>query len=703
MAGNILHAFFLMLAVFCCQSYANKRAVQTTKINALSRPMQLGMLYDRRTDQIVPGKTLWTQTQLKNRTIKSQDSTSYTVEAERGIEQRANLLDVSAELSLSFMAGKLSITGSAKFLQDSKRSSKVSRVFARYKQLTKFEQLNMDHLARDNIHYQEVFDQNLATDVIVGIHYGAMAVFVFEKALSSSESAKEISGKLAVSVRAIPSFTIEGKAEIKMTEKEKKETEKFKCQFYGDYALDKTPTTFEDAIRLYQKLPGMMGKNKEKAVPMYAYLLPLSQLDNKAAKIVRAISNEAVAQTSSALNNLEEIRVQCQDALDAADSVKVYGAALFHRSKKELKEILSLLRRYKSQFQRKVSDILPRIRGGGAVEKELLNLFEEKARSPFSKSQLNTLVKLKKQKIELLNEILAPMPNTTLITPTSLQSEILDTKSTFIFTLVVRMFGYDSFLKTLDNYLKTSKSKQMNFTFEKIKQPWYVGKNEIIYKMRRNIAAFMKVKRLHSNNKNIKFLVLEKALSEEEKGTFLHVYSPLHPKGKRITVPHWLDDEQAKPESNKNQTHSIISLRWSSPDSGLESVRSYKIYYTKWSNRLTELRNWRTKKTKKGSRLVDICDLSRDTKYAFVLEVECIFGACFRSQISGPITTKPGTGLVPLKHCKWIEEKLWRKEADTCKILEAADLKPVTDRIKRVEESTISGQRQGRIICILLY
>ena len=147
---------------------------------------------------------------------------------------------------------------------DKKTSNKVARVIARYRETTTFESLNMDHLGSKNIQYHKVFDDKLATDVVVGVLYGAEANFVFDKETNSEQDARNTAGSLKVSVKAITSVQIDGSGNVKIKEENRKLVQKFQCKFYGDYALTTTPTTYEDAIKVYKQLPQLMGKRKKR-------------------------------------------------------------------------------------------------------------------------------------------------------------------------------------------------------------------------------------------------------------------------------------------------------------------------------------------------------------------------------------------------------------------------------------------------------
>lgn len=91
---------------------------------------------------------------------------------------------------------------------------------------------------------------------------------------------KDIEGNLKVMIKKIPCLAIEGQGSLMMEDKDQANVEKFSCNFFGDFSLRKTPTSFQDAVQVYQSLPTLLGANGENAVPMKVWLLPLTSLDS---------------------------------------------------------------------------------------------------------------------------------------------------------------------------------------------------------------------------------------------------------------------------------------------------------------------------------------------------------------------------------------------------------------------------------------
>ena len=98
-------------------------------LSALGRPFDLGMLYDRRSDKLVLGKTLWSHDQLAAaRNTIPQPYTNSEVFTENTIKDKASALKIEAGLKLSFLSGLVTVEGAAKYLNDTKTSKRQSRV-----------------------------------------------------------------------------------------------------------------------------------------------------------------------------------------------------------------------------------------------------------------------------------------------------------------------------------------------------------------------------------------------------------------------------------------------------------------------------------------------------------------------------------------------------------------------------------------------
>nr|XP_023662588.1 stonustoxin subunit alpha-like [Paramormyrops kingsleyae] len=89
------------------------------QIAALGRPLHPGMLYDCRNDGFIAGVTFWDAEDIeKNMSVHEQNQSKSHITASDSLSKKSSLLDVSASLKASFLAGLVEIGGSAKYLKD---------------------------------------------------------------------------------------------------------------------------------------------------------------------------------------------------------------------------------------------------------------------------------------------------------------------------------------------------------------------------------------------------------------------------------------------------------------------------------------------------------------------------------------------------------------------------------------------------------
>ena len=179
------------------------------------------MLYDRRSDKMIVGKTLWSPDDLNRvRTTVPQPYTSTEVFTENSIEDKTNALKIETSQKLSFLSGLINVEGSAKYLKDTKTSKQQSRVVLIYETTTELQKLKVENLGTGNIEYPEVFDQDIATDVGVGILYGAKAFFVFDKEISKDESLKDVDRNMEVFIKSVSGISVDGSVNVREEQKE---------------------------------------------------------------------------------------------------------------------------------------------------------------------------------------------------------------------------------------------------------------------------------------------------------------------------------------------------------------------------------------------------------------------------------------------------------------------------------------------------
>ena len=102
-------------------------------------------------------------------------------------------------------------------------------------------------------------------------------------------------------MKALPSISVDGKGSVGIKEDQKKKTEKMRCKMCRDFRTDESPTTYEEAVRVYKQLPSLIGDKGQNAVAVQVYLRPLSEIDSKGERMVREISVIYMSKTNTGL------------------------------------------------------------------------------------------------------------------------------------------------------------------------------------------------------------------------------------------------------------------------------------------------------------------------------------------------------------------------------------------------------------------
>ncbi|XP_045908946.1 uncharacterized protein LOC123973110 isoform X1 [Micropterus dolomieu] len=598
-------------------------AGRTMEVAALGRPFNLGMLYDCRRDSLVPGITLWDHDDLiKYVQERPQNYNDFEIVASESIEDKSSALNVEASLKASFLSGLVEVDGSAKYLNDSKISKNQARVTLKYKATTKFQELSMDHLGRDNMKHSYVFDKGLATHVVTAILYGAQAFFVFDHEVSKKEDHQDIEGNLKVMIKKIPSLAIEGEGSLKLKDKDRANVEKFSCRFFGDFALEKSPVSFQDAVEVYQSLPRLLGANGEKAVPMKVWLLPLTSLDSSAAKLVRQISLGLVQESQRVLEDFSELEMRCNDTM------RTTTAQQFPQIGKKIKSFKEMCSEFKLGFQQNLAKKLPSIRGGGEEEAVLAEILKKRHSSPFNSKDLNEWLDCKEREVYTLMSLTNMMKNTKIVPSQNVLSEetlSADHAVCFVFT---SLGSAEPYLSALSNYIKQTPEPDDPQDVEK--EQWFTSK-EITDAMRNKAKLFSDFAEANKENKNIKFLTVG-LTNETQKGSSIYLYEDGFSVNENFEPP-------SKPETvtASDIKHNSVTLKISAPRFGAENITSYSIEYC-----VRGEDGWQQETASKAGE-VTVSHLSPNTEYMFRCRAVTSAGVGPANEASGSIKTLPTT------------------------------------------------------------
>ncbi|XP_050926169.1 uncharacterized protein LOC108892298 isoform X5 [Lates calcarifer] len=570
--------------------------------------------------------TLWDYDDLKkNIQQRPQKYNDFEIVASESIEDKSSALNVEASLKASFLGGLVEVGGSAKYLNDHKTSKNQARVTLSYKATTHVQELSMNHLGRGNVKHPYVFDQGIATHVVTAVLYGAQAFFVFDREVSEKEDHQDIQGNLKVMIKKIPLLSIEGEGSLKMEDKDRANAEKFSCRFYGDFSLQKPPTSFQDAVQVYQSLPTLLGANGENAVPMKVWLLPLTVLDSSAAQLVRQISTRLVQEAQSVLEDFSELEMRCNDAM------RTTTAQQFPQIGNKLKRFKEMCSEFRLEFQQNLAKKLPSIRGGGEEEAVLAEILMKRRSSPFNNKSLNEWMDCKEREIYTVMSFTNKMKNTEIIPSQShLYKEILSAEHAvcFVFT---SLGSAEPYLSALSNYLRgTTKpdDPQDPYTHDVEREQWYTSK-EVADTIRHEAKLFIDFTEANKENKNIKFLTVG-LTDEKQKGSSIHLYKDGFSVSENFEPP-------SKPETVtvRDINHNSVTLKISPPRFGAENITSYCV-----ESCVSGEDGWQ-QKTESKTEEVTVSDLSPNTEYVFRCRAVTSVGVGPSNQVSGSIKTLP--------------------------------------------------------------
>ncbi|XP_060752613.1 cytolytic toxin-alpha-like [Tachysurus vachellii] len=491
------------------------------EIPALGRPLHPGTLYDCRSDNFIPGITLWDKETLRNKvSSRRQPKTELNFSASDTLNDKSKLLNVNASLKASILGGLVDVAGSARYICDNKSSSNQSRISLQYSHTTKFEQLTMSQLR--NTIYPKVFEDGTATHVVASVLYGGQAFMLFEIAADENEDKEEIEGNLNVMVRKIPSLSVEGGGALKMNDNEKKLSNSIKCTFYGDFELELNPTTYLEALHVYKTLPSLLRERENDAVPVKVWLYPLSLLNEKAAIVQREIQKTLITKASAVLEELGNAEILCNDLLT---STKVND---FPDVKLRMKTFQNLLADYKMMFLKAMRKLIPAIRGGTKEEQALADIVKIHHKSPFRAEKLNDWLEYNQSEQNLLALYTQQVSGVPVVKSSVLYSTIIIDPSIDIVVCFCfnSLTNEDPYLSMLTKFLKVDEFENLSTIPEsadsEVFQGWFQNR-DVMEKTKDNHSLFRSFFQANKDEVQTKFVIV--SISDlSNLGTCIHLY-----------------------------------------------------------------------------------------------------------------------------------------------------------------------------------
>ncbi|XP_067390574.1 cytolytic toxin-alpha-like [Emydura macquarii macquarii] len=605
----------------------------TIEMPALGRPFQLGMLYDCRRDDLIPGITLWDLETLQNHIdSKPQSKTEFQIIASDTIEDKASALNVTASLKASFLSGLVEVNGSAEYLSDTKTSKHQARVSLQYSTTTQFKKLTMKHLGRQNVSYPEVFDQRTATHVVTAVLYGAQAFFVFDQDVDSSENIQKIQGNLQIIIKKIPLVSIEGEGALKMDDQEKAQAEKLRCKFYSDFALENNPATYQEAMKTYSTLPQLLGDKGEKAVPVRVWLYPLSKLDSKAAQLVREINTALILDVQTALEQLTELDMRCNDM------VKNPIASTFPEIKRKIQQFKDLCKQHRQTFQKQLAGLLPSIRGGGKEEGALVDILLCKNHSPFNTLRLNEFLDKKERGMNYMNACLRALSNVEVVSSQSELEKIrLDPGLEFIVSFTfTSLQDKEPYFSDLKQWLHTQLIKETHdpasatSVSDKPESKMWFEEKEIFEKVRKSKKSLSNFVSANKSNRKTRFVVAS-VPDKDNPGTSIYLYED----GELVSTD-FEPPSKPLPPLIDGIRHDRVQLTFNPAAYGRAAISGYRVEY-----RIAGQENWTAVNVNNEQETFTVTGLCPNTEYQFRYAAVSKPGLSESSDVSDTVKTLP--------------------------------------------------------------
>ncbi len=235
------------------------------------------MLYDRPTDKLILGKTLWSPDALRNNVdVIPRGTSSSEMLCDDSLIKKTEAFKLNGQLKFNVLLNQVDLDGAARYINAAKSLENQKQLVLEYDAKTRLEQLTMEHLKSSKLMHPEVLNTTSATHVVVGIEYGGKVLLAFQNENSAKEDDNRLYGALKGAMNLL-SKGINETSDTKVTAL----TKKVHCKVYSDFRITNTPSSYEEAMEFYKTLPTMTEKHED-GVPVNRLFVPTRKLAREA-------------------------------------------------------------------------------------------------------------------------------------------------------------------------------------------------------------------------------------------------------------------------------------------------------------------------------------------------------------------------------------------------------------------------------------
>ena len=530
---------------------------------------QLGSLYDRRTDNLLPSLTLWKEEPLEKKGFTETESSEkeWFVDSQNTFSSKIRNLNIEDGLMLSVMSEMVDLKGHAKYLNDILSSRKKAKVSITYKETTVYRELN-SYAIHNSDYSKQIKDYERGfTHIVVGIQYGGMFTMVFERDVKENEKKEDIEKSLCAVLNEFPltKFNLRVKEEYKTI---LDDTENFKCIVYSDLKFDDTRVSdWDEALKLYKSFSSNFTKSSNthnKGVPVKIRLLPKTFFKAKHDVLSKELQSNIVVQSQDVIESLINAINESQDLLNDLSDFPILN--------NKISRFLETVKRYKKFFAKDIlRGLLKSIRSGSVKEELLIDAFKQHNQSAFG--SLNEWLQKIKKVAKLLFVIQNQLPDD--LVSFSNDPYVQDPGKKIRIVLLLKVCkNQDKFIDEMLRYYQNPKKNETVVTTEKIldEENW-IEDQSFILKMQQMVNQIRNFASSNSRNKDIGFYLKQEEPKDKPECT-IEVWKKFNRLdfNKSFEPPTQVQDLHVESFS-----HNTIEIKWNVPEEGLESISNYSV------------------------------------------------------------------------------------------------------------------------------
>lgn len=383
----------------------------TLRRQALGEAASLGSLYDARTDSFIPLSLLNGPPPAKSISVTDMPKTDIRfIRSETNREKLSNM-NISAELSASFLSGLVQADGSGSYLNNAHNSKKVLEASLVYNITTKSEALRLNDEEVKKVLAFKSLKTSTATHVVIGIEWGANSIVTFRSTISEKNNKTDIEGHFKLAFDKLKFIKVSGGSDATVDGSEGEDLSTLEFTVFGDVLAeeDATPLDIDSALRYMRNVPQCIKKaNDGKGKPIVYTLLPIEMLslfwmDEIQIEIdshYRSIGAEYLEKFVQLFDQIHDIECALNDYHSFIMSHSTYVPIEHLRTVRNNRDEV---RQRQASLKTEYATLLQEIRGGKDKFEELTSLYKTFHQGDDAPDNLTNVVSQYSDKIDFID------------------------------------------------------------------------------------------------------------------------------------------------------------------------------------------------------------------------------------------------------------------------------------------------------------